>query len=104
MDNDAKYTGDGGVVSVATARRKGDVLVRVADTGRGIPPDELPNIFERFYRSDTSRTKEAEGFGLGLPIAKYITLMSGGTLWVKSVFGSGTTFTVSLPRKRAKEA
>jgi len=104
VDNACKYTPSGGRVQVTTHRQRDRVIVDVTDTGVGIPEHDLPNIFERFYRSDTSRTKDVEGFGLGLPIAKYLTLMSGGTLWVKSVVGSGTTFTVSLPRKRAKEA
>jgi signal transduction histidine kinase len=104
VDNACKYTPSGGRVQVTTHRQRDRIIVDVTDTGVGISEQDLPNIFERFYRSDTSRTKEVEGFGLGLPIAKYITLMSGGTLWVKSVVGSGTSFTVSLPRKRAKEA
>lgn len=104
IDNACKYTPSGGRVQVTTRRQRDRIIVDVTDTGVGISEKDLPNVFERFYRSDTSRTKDVEGFGLGLPIAKYITLMSGGTLWVKSVVGSGTTFTVSLPRKRAKDA
>lgn len=104
VDNACKYTPSGGRVQVSTRRQRDRIIVDVTDTGVGIPEEDLPNIFERFYRSDTSRSTEAGGFGLGLPIAKYITLMSGGTLWVRSVLGSGTTFTVSLPRKRAREA
>ncbi|HZL06485.1 MAG TPA: HAMP domain-containing sensor histidine kinase, partial [Coriobacteriia bacterium] len=103
VDNACKYTPSGGRVQVTTRRQRDRIIVDVTDTGVGIPEQDLPNIFERFYRSDTSRTKEIEGFGLGLPIAKYIVHMSGGTLWVKSMAGSGTTFSVSLPREHAKE-
>ncbi len=75
----------------------------MTDTGIGIPEADLPSIFERFYRSDASRSKETGGFGLGLPIAKHIIDTSGGMIWVRSKVGSGTTFTISLARSRAKE-
>ena len=104
VDNACKYTPSGGRVQITTRRQRDRIIADITDTGIGIADKDLPNIFERFYRSDTSRSREAEGFGLGLPIAKYIVTMSGGTLWVRSVVGSGTTFSVSLPRRRAKEA
>jgi signal transduction histidine kinase len=100
VDNAAKYTDDGGIVSVTTVRRKGDVLVRVSDTGHGIAPEDLPNIFDRFYRSDSSRSDRPGGFGLGLAIAKRIIESVGGLIDVESELGKGTTFTIRVPRGR----
>ena len=101
VDNACKYTPDGGKVSVSTRRRRDRVIVRVADTGVGIPAEDLPNIFERFYRSDISRSKETGGFGLGLAIAKHIIDHSAGEVSVASTLGEGTVFEVSLPRRKA---
>jgi signal transduction histidine kinase len=100
VDNAAKYTQPGGRVIVSTCGRKGDVVITVADTGPGIPAEELPFIFERFYRSDRSRSAESGGFGLGLAIAKQIVDSSGGLIDLESTPGEGTTFTVRLPRGR----
>jgi signal transduction histidine kinase len=103
VDNACKYTPDAGRVQLKTRRHRDRVVVEVTDTGIGIPESDLPSIFERFYRSDASRSKETGGFGLGLPIAKHIIDASGGMIWVRSKVASGTTFTISLPRNRAKE-
>lgn len=103
VDNACKYTAAGGRVSVSTRRHRDRVVVEVADTGVGIPAEDLPNVFERFYRSDLSRSKETGGFGLGLAIAKHIVDASGGDISVQSTVGRGTTFKVALPRQRAKE-
>jgi signal transduction histidine kinase len=100
VDNACKYTLDGGRVSVKTRARRTRVTVQVTDTGIGIPEEDLPDIFERFYRSDVSRSSETGGFGLGLAIAKHIVDMSGGEITVKSVVGYGTTFEVTLPREK----
>lgn len=99
VDNAAKYTPKG-TVSLSTRRRRDIVTIEVKDTGTGIPADDLPNIFDRFYRSDASRSKETGGFGLGLPIAKSIMEAAGGTIEVESTLGEGTTFTIRLPRGR----
>jgi two-component system sensor histidine kinase ArlS len=100
VDNAAKYMDPGGRVSVSTCRRKGDVLITVADTGPGIPAEDLPFIFERFYRSEQSRAVESGGFGLGLAIAKQIIESSAGLIDVASTVGEGTVFTVRLPKGR----
>ncbi len=100
LDNAAKYTPSGGRIEVRTARRRGDVLIEVSDSGKGISPDDLPNIFDRFYRSDESRGEDHAGFGLGLSIAKRIVESSGGLIDVLSTDGKGTTFTIRLPRGR----
>jgi signal transduction histidine kinase len=98
VDNAAKYTPAGGTVSVETWRRRDRVAVEVSDTGMGIPEKDLPNIFDRFYRSDASRSKETGGFGLGLAIAKRMVEVCSGTIEVRSTVGEGTTFTIRLPR------
>jgi signal transduction histidine kinase len=102
LDNAAKYTPAAGRISLTTRRRRDTVSIEVSDTGPGIPPDDLPNIFERFYRSDASRTRGTGpgGFGLGLAIARSITEDLGGTLTVQSTLGLGTTFTFTLLRGR----
>ncbi|HEX9092822.1 MAG TPA: HAMP domain-containing sensor histidine kinase, partial [Coriobacteriia bacterium] len=100
VDNAAKYTDPGGRVSVTTSRRKGDILIEVSDTGHGIGEEELPYIWERFYRSDASRSIASGGFGLGLAIAKQIVESAGGLIDVESELGVGTTFTVRVPRGR----
>ncbi len=100
VDNASKYTDTGGSVRVATRRRKERIFIDVSDTGAGIPPEDLPNIFERFYRSDASRSQETGGFGLGLPIARTIVDAAGGSMRVESRLGEGTTFTIELPRGR----
>lgn len=103
VDNACKYTDENGHVQVTTRRHRDRVVVEVTDTGLGIPEKDIPSIFERFYRSDESRSKETGGFGLGLPIAKHIIDTSGGMIWVRSKVGAGTTFTISLARNRTKE-
>ncbi|GAV32168.1 signal transduction histidine kinase [Coriobacteriaceae bacterium EMTCatB1] len=104
VDNACKYTPAGGRVQVSTRRHKDRVVIEVSDTGIGIPEEDLPNVFERFYRSDASRSKETGGFGLGLSIAKHIVDASGGMIWARSKLGSGTTFIISLPRNKQKGA
>lgn len=99
VDNAAKYTNEG-TVSLSTRRRRDAVVIEVVDSGIGIPAGDLPNIFDRFYRSDESRSKQTGGFGLGLPIAKTIVDGAGGTLEVASEINKGTTFTIRLPRGR----
>jgi len=99
VDNAAKYT-EKGSVSVQTRRKRDTIVIEIADTGIGIPPQEIENIFERFYRSDVSRSKRTGGFGLGLPIAKTIVDGIGGTIEVSSTVGVGSIFTVRLPRGR----
>jgi signal transduction histidine kinase len=75
----------------------GIVVVRVADTGIGIPQRELPRIFERFYRVDRARSRETGGTGLGLSIVRHVTENHGGDVTVESELGQGTIFEVRLP-------
>ncbi|MDV2989560.1 MAG: HAMP domain-containing sensor histidine kinase [Dehalogenimonas sp.] len=92
LENAVKATSQGGVTFTMT-ESSGLITITVADTGRGIPPDQLEKIFWRFYRVD----RHAEGNGLGLPIVEGITLMYGGRVEVESELGKGSTFTVTLP-------
>ena len=99
LDNAIKYSSNGSKVSVASSKTDGHVLVKVKDNGIGIEADDLPHIFDRFYRADQSRSKEkVEGFGLGLSIAKKIIEEQGGTISVESQTKPGSVFTISLPK------
>jgi heavy metal sensor kinase len=99
LDNAIKFTPAGGQVTVALSRQDGQARLRVADTGSGIPPEEQPRIFERFYRGDKSRQhgNGRRGTGLGLAICHAIVAGHHGTIGVDSVPGKGSTFTVELP-------
>jgi two-component system phosphate regulon sensor histidine kinase PhoR len=98
VDNALKYTPEGGRVDVRVAAVNGEVEVLVNDSGRGIGPEDLPHVFERFYRADRSRTRDSGGTGLGLAIAKHIVEAHGGRISVSSRPNEGTTFKVTLPR------
>ena len=98
LDNAVKYTPSGGRVRVRARAENQHILVEVADTGEGIPPDDLPHIFEPFYRVDKARSRRIGGSGLGLAIVKTIVEAHGGTIGVESTPGAGTTFYVTLPR------
>jgi two-component system phosphate regulon sensor histidine kinase PhoR len=98
VDNALKYTPEGGRVDVQVAAANGEIEVLVNDSGRGIGPEDLPHVFERFYRADRSRTRGSGGTGLGLAIAKHIVEAHGGRISVSSQPNAGTTFKVTLPR------
>lgn len=96
IDNAIKYTEEGGII-IALSHQKDKVVVRVKDTGIGIPKEYLGRIFERFYIVDKSRSRKFGGTGLGLSIVKHIVLLHNGSIEVESVPDKGTTFTVILP-------
>lgn len=100
LDNALKYTEDGGTVEVTVESGGGMAVIRVSDTGLGIPPADLERIFERFYRVDRARSRALGGTGLGLSIVKHIVDAHGGTVAVDSRLGRGSTFTVRLPLER----
>lgn len=98
LDNAIKYSKKKGEILIAVFKENGRVKVKVKDNGIGIARDDLPHIFDRFYRADQSRTRGSEGgFGLGLSIAKEIAELHGGHIDVVSAVNKGSTFTVSLP-------
>ncbi|PKN91562.1 MAG: hypothetical protein CVU44_18440 [Chloroflexi bacterium HGW-Chloroflexi-6] len=98
ISNAIQYTPQGGEVLVGITKADGKVCVTVRDSGPGIPTEDLPHIFERFYRGEKSRTRsKTSGFGLGLSIAYWIVEHHGGGITVSSEQGRGTTFQVSLP-------
>lgn len=98
LDNAIKYSGERKVVSVISRKTNDHIIVEVRDQGVGVTRDEIPHLFERFYRGDKSRTKKnTPGYGLGLSIAKQIVEKQGGTISVESEPGKGSTFTIYLP-------
>lgn len=97
LDNAVAHTGKEGRITVTARKQDDKVYISVADTGEGIPAEDLPMIFERFYRVDKSRARATGGSGLGLTIAKRLVEAHGGTIEVKSIKGQGSTFTFNLP-------
>jgi two-component system phosphate regulon sensor histidine kinase PhoR len=105
VDNALRHTPAGGSVVVEVARAGRDALLRVRDTGAGIPFADLPRVFERFYVVDRSRSREGGGgTGLGLAIAKHLAEAHGGSLVAESDYGRGATFTMRVPAAPADEA
>ena len=99
LSNAFKFTPHGGVVSLTLEPVDDSVLMRVCDTGAGIPPEQLPRIFDKFYQADNQRAARAAGSGLGLAIAKQIVEAHGGTISCESTLGVGTTFSIRLPTR-----
>jgi PAS domain S-box-containing protein len=103
IDNALKYTPEGGV----TVRLTGDpttIQIQVQDTGSGIPAEDIPHLFQKFYRVDNTATRTVGGTGLGLYICKRIVEMYQGKIWVESEYGKGSTFFINLPRLTTEQA
>ena len=106
IENGIKYSGDGQIVRIETSGSKTQALLRVSDTGPGIPPEHLPRLFDRFYRVDAARSQNSDddsaptGSGLGLSIVSWIVKTHGGKITVDSKINEGTTFEVTLPLKK----
>ena len=98
LDNAVKYNKQGGRADVDVRSSGDDIVVTVSDTGIGVPADSIDRIFERFYRADKSHSRKIGGTGLGLSIVKHGVSLHGGSITVKSSEGSGTTFTMALPK------
>lgn len=98
LNNALRHTPEGGKVSVTCKQdtRQG-ILITISDTGEGIPPDDLPYVFDRFYRADKSRSRASGGSGIGLAIVKQLVEAHGGKVWVESQPGQGATFGFTLP-------
>lgn len=99
ISNALRHTPIGGTITTGGEVKEGRVVIRVQDTGSGIPPEDLLYVFERFYRTDRSRARSSGGSGLGLTIAKQIVEAHGGKIWAQSWLGAGSTFAFSLPAK-----
>ncbi len=97
LENAIAHTASGGRITVTARQREGRIYVSVADNGEGIPAEDLPNIFERFYRVDKSRSRATGGSGLGLTIARRIVEAHGGRIEVESQMGYGSIFTFDIP-------
>jgi signal transduction histidine kinase len=97
MDNSIKYTPKGGTVDLSCYTSGSHAVIEISDTGVGISKEDMPHIFDRFYRADKARTKETGGTGLGLAIAKWIVLKHKGSIEVESGIEAGTKFKVMLP-------
>jgi two-component system phosphate regulon sensor histidine kinase PhoR len=96
LDNAIKYT-DHGEIAISAGVKENRVRIQVRDTGIGIPKENIPRVFERFYVVDKSRSRKSGGTGLGLSIVKHIVLLHKGTIGIESIPGEGTTVTVTFP-------
>ena len=97
VENGIKYNVPGGSLSILLSREEDNAVIKVADTGVGIPDDAIGHIFERFYRVDKARSRKSGGSGLGLSIVRNMVERNGGSIYVTSQSGQGTTFTVTFP-------
>lgn len=97
VDNAIKYTPENGKVKVKAYEDENDLIIKVSDTGLGIPKEDLPRIFERFYRVDKARSRQIGGTGLGLAIVKHVAISFGGKVEVNSEIEKGTEFTITIP-------
>ncbi|MDI3310521.1 MAG: ATP-binding protein [Thermoanaerobacterium sp.] len=100
VDNGIKYTPEGGYVKVTTTNGENNVVIEVEDSGIGISKENIPRLFERFYRVDKGRSRKLGGTGLGLAIVKHIVESMKGTITVESEVGKGTKFTIVLPKEQ----
>lgn len=96
-ENAIKYTPDGGTIHVKAEQQDDTATITVKDNGIGIAPDDLPRIFDRFYRVDKARARKSGGNGIGLSLVKFLVELFGGTIEVTSQIGEGTTFTLTFP-------
>lgn len=101
IDNAVKYSPDGGLIVVRGEVRPGEVVISVVDQGVGIAPEDLNQLFERFFRASPDRRRRIAGTGLGLPISEAIVRSHGGRIWAESKVGSGTTLAFTIPHPRA---
>jgi signal transduction histidine kinase len=97
IENAIKYSPEDTKILVSSEERDNKIVVQVADQGPGIPPEELSNIFMKFFRSKNTKSSPIKGSGLGLYLAKYFTELHNGAIFVESSIGNGSTFTVELP-------
>jgi two-component system phosphate regulon sensor histidine kinase PhoR len=99
LSNAVKYSPDGGNIYISMEEKEDRIYVSVKDEGMGISKEDLPHIFEKFYRAKTEQVKKIGGTGIGLPIVKYILELHNGGIDVQSEYGKGSTFTFYIPKK-----
>ena len=100
LANAVKYTSENGKIKIDIKDRLETLLIQISDTGMGIPRDEIPKLFNEFYRATNAKKTEREGTGLGLAIAKQVVERHNGKIWVESEEGKGSTFSIILPKSR----
>ena len=100
LNNAIKYSPDGGKITVSMKTTDDQMILSISDQGLGIPKQDLPKIFDRFYRVDRARSRAQGGTGLGLAIAKEIIKQHNGFIWAKSEYGKGSTFTIVVPYEK----
>ncbi|HEY1455797.1 MAG TPA: sensor histidine kinase, partial [Candidatus Dormibacteraeota bacterium] len=97
LDNAAKFSPPGAAIDVGVQRMAGEVVLIVRDRGPGISPEHWSRVFERFYKVDRARPREAGGFGLGLAITKHLVQVLGGRIWTETAREGGQVFYIALP-------
>lgn len=95
-----KYTSENGKIKIDIKDRQETLLIQISDTGMGIPMDEIPKLFNEFYRATNAKKTVREGTGLGLAIAKQVVERHNGKIWVESEEGKGSTLSIILPKPR----
>ena len=100
ISNAIKYTGSDGKIYVTSGKMYDSVYIKIKDNGIGIPKEDLPHIFERFYRVDKARSREKGGTGLGLAISHDIIAAHGGSIKINSIYGAGTEVVIILPTEK----
>ena len=103
VNNALRYTPDGGEIRLSAALEGDSVIVKIQDSGEGISAEDLPFVFDRFWKGDKSRSRASGGSGLGLAIARQLVTAHGGVISVESQQGEGTAFTVRLPVAEGSE-
>jgi signal transduction histidine kinase len=98
VQNALRHTPSDGTIRIEAKEAGGEVRVSVSDSGEGIPSEEIPHVFEQFFRGDRARSRDEGGSGLGLSIAQRIVAAHGGRIWADSEPGKGATFTFTLPK------
>ena len=98
LSNAIKFSSSGSKVWITVKKQGNEIMFMVKDQGRGIPPDKLETIFERFQQVDASDSRKKGGTGLGLAICRHIVEQHGGRIWVKSILGKGSTFFFTIPQ------
>jgi len=104
VENGIKYNVPGGTLTISLSREDENAVIKVSDTGAGIPEDAIPHLFERFYRVDKARARKSGGSGLGLSIVRSMLERNTGEITVESTLGQGTVFTVTFPVFDTEEA